>query len=132
MSQSAVAYVVYDAGALIAAERGSHEFIATHAEFLSFGTELTVPSPVLTQVWRGGARQTGLSRALRACLIVPTSEKTAKSAGIMLGRSKTSDAVDAIVVATALELSAPVITSDPDDLTFLAGAVGAKLSMIVL
>jgi predicted nucleic acid-binding protein len=42
-------------------------------------------------------------------------------------RPATSDVVDAIVVATAVRHQAPVVTSDPDDLTRIADAIGVKL-----
>jgi predicted nucleic acid-binding protein len=35
--------------------------------------------------------------------------------------------VDAIVVATAVRHQAPVVTSDPDDLTRIADTIGVKL-----
>ena len=83
---------------------------------------LLVPAPVLAQVWRGGRRQVTLTRTLRACEVVPTTDVTARCAGVLLARSRTADAVDAIVVATALaERADVVVTSDPDDLERLLG-----------
>jgi hypothetical protein len=35
--------------------------------------------------------------------------------------------VDALVVVTATQFAAPVVTSDPDDLAHLAASVGATL-----
>lgn len=52
-------------------------------------------------------------------MVSPTAEHDARSAGVLLGSSRTSDAVDAIVVATALPLDAIVVTSDPDDLDLI-------------
>lgn len=111
--------VVYDSGALIAAERDDHRFRSAHLRFLAQERPILVPAPVLTQVWRGGPRQARLTWALRSCEITPTVEADARSAGVLLGRSRTSDAVDAIVVATGQRLDALIVTSDPDDLDLL-------------
>ncbi|KAA2248882.1 type II toxin-antitoxin system VapC family toxin [Solihabitans fulvus] len=123
--------VVYAAGALLAAERGDDRFQTLHLHCLSQEICPIVPAPVLAQVWRDGARQARLSRALRGCVVEPTSEVVARNAGVLLGRSGTSDAVDAIVVTTAIHHAALVATSDPDDLNLLWGVSGArrKLSM---
>lgn len=60
-----------------------------------------------------------LSRVLRSCEVEPVSEELAREAGVLLGLSKTADAVDAIVVAAALRGGALIVTSDPDDLNVL-------------
>ncbi len=112
---------VYDAGALVAAERGDERFAGVHDNSLRQKCRPIVPTPVLTQVWRGGSRQTRLSMVLHGCDVEPTSEEVARSAGVLLGRSGTTDAVDAIVVATAARSHAVVVTSDLDDLRKLAG-----------
>ena len=44
-----------------------------------------------------------------------------------VGRAKTSDVVDAVVVVTAVRLAAPVVTDDQTDLRRLADALGAPL-----
>jgi hypothetical protein len=127
--------VVYDAGALLAAERDDRRFLAQHLRLVERECRLLVPAPVLTQVWRGGRRQVTLSRALRACEVVVTTDTVARSAGVLLARSRTSDAVDAIVVATALcERAAVVATSDPEDLDLLLGdpAICVKPRLLVL
>lgn len=109
--------VVYDAGALVAAERDDRRFLARHREFLRREDRLLVPAPVLTQVWRGGGRQVSLARVLRACEVIATTEAVARRAGLLLAGSRTTDAVDAIVATTAvLDRASIVVTSDPDDL----------------
>lgn len=113
---------VYDAGALVAAEKGDRGMLAVHEEALRSRREIAVPAPVLAQVWRDGARQVPLTYVLRACRIDETSATLAKAAGVLLGVSRTSDAVDAIVVATAMALRAIVVTSDAADLRRLAEA----------
>src|SRR2546427_13197460 len=117
MSDVIAAPLVSDAGALLAVERNDRRMLFLHKEAMLTNRRIVIPAPVLAQVWRGGAgRQASLSMALKACELDETSEQTAKTAGILLGASSTSDAVDAIVVATALRLGAHVFTSDPNDL----------------
>lgn len=126
---------VYDAGALVAAERNNRKFLIRHEEAVRREYRLLVPAPVLTQVWRGGPRQVGLSRMLRACVVEPTTEQVARLAGELLARSRTSDAVDAIVAATALTCRATVVvTSDPEDLEMLFGdpTLRGKPGMLVV
>lgn len=112
--------IVYDTGALLAAEVGNRRVWALHKEV---GDDPIVTSPVLTQAWRGGPRQASLARFLKGCHISPPTEEIARYAGVLLGRTGTSDAVDAIVVATAFTYRASmIVTSDPDDIAALCGA----------
>ena len=110
---------VLDTGVLISAE--SRSKIAWSIERRARGSRsMIVTTPVLTQVWQSGPRQAGLCRFLKGCQLDSPSESVAKRAGELLGRAGTSDAVDALVVATAIEMEAATIfTSDPDDLKAL-------------
>lgn len=123
---------VYDTGALLAADRADRRLRSIHANALLLNRRVVVPTPVLTQAWRDGGKQARLSKLLGGCEIEPTSEGTAKAAGVLLGTSGTSDAIDAIVVATALALDAHILTSDPKDLNRLAAAANARLTLIVV
>jgi hypothetical protein len=82
---------------------------------------MVLPSVVLAQVWRDGSRQALLARALRNPGIVaaPLNHDDAKRVGELLRASGTTDVVDAHVAVLAGRLRAPVITSDPDDITNL-------------
>ena len=122
--------VVYDAGALLAAERGDDRLRALHRRFLLHGISPYVPAPVLAQTWRGGSRQVGMARVLKGCALLPTDEDVAKRAGVLLGLSGTADAVDAIVVAAAIKLTATVVTSDPKDLRLLSDAAAFHLGLV--
>jgi hypothetical protein len=125
--------VVYDTGALLAAERADRRMSFLHSEVVRSDRRVVVPAPVLAQAWRGGGgRQASLSLLLRGCDVEATSEETAKAAGLLLGASGTSDAVDAIVVVTAVRLGAPVFTSDPTDLHKLIDAANAKVPLTVV
>lgn len=124
--------VVYDAGALLAAERHDRKFLVLHKAALLAGRHVFVPAPVLTQAWRGGARQAVLAKMLKGCAVLATDEDVAKRAGVLLGLSGTDDAVDAIVVATAMKLGASVVTSDPKDLHALGDATSFHLGLVVI
>jgi predicted nucleic acid-binding protein len=126
-----VSGVTYDAGALIAAERGSHSLWALHRRLLERGVRPTVSTVVLGQAWRGGP-QAQLSRLLRGCRIDPLSEPQARSAGAALAASKGSDVIDAVVVVTALARDDLVVTSDPDDLQRIATAIGGAAALYVV
>jgi hypothetical protein len=114
-----VTRAVLDSGVLINAE--SRGKVAWSLKRRARGSRaLIVTTPVLTQVWRNGPRQAALCRFLKGCVLDSPSESVAKRAGELLGRTGTSDAVDALVVATAIEMKAAMIfTSDPDDLEAL-------------
>lgn len=119
-------YVVYDAGALVAAERKNLEFLFVHRGILADGHEVVVPLPAYVQVFRGDPRQHGLHKLMRDTTLHRADKPIADLAGRALHRTATSDAVDAIVAATAVVLSAPVITSDPKDLSTLLVALEAS------
>lgn len=123
--------VVYDAGALVAAERRDPDFLALHDELTAARIRPVVPVVVLAQAWRGGPQQQ-ISRVLKGCDIVPDDERTARAAGVACGASGTADVVDAIVVTTAVRHQAPVVTSDSDDITRIADALGLKIRLYVV
>jgi len=123
--------VTYDAGALIAAERGSASMWLLHRRLLERQLRPTLSTVVLGQVWRGGP-QAQLSRLLRGCRIQALSEFEARSAGAALAASGSSDLVDAAVVVTALAREDLIVTSDPDDLRRLASAIGRDVSVHVV
>ncbi len=106
--------LVLDAGALIAFERGDRRVRALLME----AKRIVVPAGALAQVWRDGQRQVPL-RALcnsRKTEVAPLDRPHAEAAGLLCGRTRTSDAVDASVVLVARQEHAVVITSDPEDI----------------
>jgi predicted nucleic acid-binding protein len=123
--------VVYDTGALVAAERRDPDFLALHDELTSARIRPVVPVVVLAQAWRGGP-QHQISRVLRGCDIVPGDERTGRAAGVACGASGTADVVDAIVVTTAVRYQAPVVTSDSGDIARIADALGLKIRLYVI
>ncbi len=88
-----------------------------------------VPAPVLAEVYRGGAIDAPLDHVLngRGIVVFELTANVARRAGALLARAKlgSAHAVDAFVVATALEFSSAVIaTGDPKDLRRLAAGFG--------
>ena len=93
--------ITYDAGALIAAERGERRMWARHRALLLRREVPMVPAPVLAQAWRGTARQAQLARLVAGCDIEFLDDVRAKATGIVAGRARTTDIVDACVVEGA-------------------------------
>lgn len=123
-----MAGLVYDTGALLAAEQRHRPLWALHEQSLAAGTRPIVPVMILAQAWRG-APHANLSRFLRGCAVTPDTEELGKAAGAICGRAGTSNVIDGLVVVTALRLDALVVTSDPHDLQHLASALHSKLAL---
>jgi hypothetical protein len=120
--------IVYDTGALLAAERRNPGFLALHDELTRARIRPIVPVVVLAQAWRGGP-QHQISRVLKGCDIRPGDQATGRAAGVACAASGTADVVDAIVIATAVRHQAPIVTSDPGDLTHIADSIGVKIRL---
>lgn len=120
--------IVYDTGALLAAERRNPDFIALHDELTSARIRPLVPVVVLSQAWRGGP-QHQISRVLKGCDILPDDERTGRAAGVACAAAGTADVVDAIVIVTAVRHQAAVVTSDPGDLSQIASSIGVKIQL---
>ncbi len=118
--------VVYDAGALVAAERNDRRLWADHRVRLEAGVVPLVPAPVVAQVSRS-PRQVQLRRLLRGCEVLALDETTAHAVGQLLGRSGTADVVDATVVTVAIAEQAEIVTADRNDISRLASVAGARL-----
>ena len=118
--------VVYDAGVLVAADKNQRRAWAEHKVRLQLSLVPMVPAPVVAQVSRS-PRQVQLRRFLAGCVVVPLGEADSHEAGRLLGATKTSDVVDAVVVTTALRHKATILTSDPDDIRRLVTASGRDI-----
>ena len=121
--------VTYDTGALVAADRDERRMWARHRALLALREVPTVPAPVLAQGWRGGSRQARLARLLVGCDVEALDDDRARAVGSLAARARTPDVVDACVVEGALRRHDLVVTSDPDDLTGIATAVGRRLEV---
>lgn len=120
--------LTYDAGMLIACERGERAALAFHKRAVARNRQVTIPAGVLAQVWRGGP-QAAISRVLAACEIEAMDEPRARSAGATCAIASSADVVDASVVVGALIRHDVVVTSDPKDINALVGALGQALTV---
>ncbi len=122
--------LVLDAGALIALDRNDR---ATWAMMRAAGDDrdqIDVPVGTIAQVWRNGARQALLAKALQNCREVVLSGSAARASGVLCGASGTTDVVDASVAIAATMLSRSVttivLTSDPQDIKRLLDYLGSS------
>lgn len=120
--------LVYDTGALIAAESNDRRMWALHARALQRGVLPVVPAACLVEAWRG-AKQLVLSRLLDGCSVESLDAERAKRAGV-LQRTGPGAAADATVVEVAVRRGAAVITSDRGDIERLAAASRRRLQII--
>jgi hypothetical protein len=112
--------IVYDTGALLAAERRNPDFPALHDELTAARIRPIVPGLPLAQAWRGGP-QHQISPVLKGCDILPDDQHLGPAAGVACAAAGTTDVVDALVIATAVRHQAPIVTSDP---THIADSIG--------
>jgi hypothetical protein len=118
-----VAALVFDAGALIALDRGDRAVGALLAIAAQDGVDAITSSACIAQVWRDPARQARLTRALAGFLEWPLEEACARRCGLLLARTGTSDIADASVSLLARD-GDTVLTSDPQDIGRLLDATG--------
>jgi hypothetical protein len=111
--------VVYDAGALIAAERGDPKLWTYHRARLERGEAPWTTAPVVAQVSRSPS-QARLRLLLGGCHIAAFDPGQVHAVGALLARAGTADVVDAHVVLTAAARAATVLSSDLRDIRRLA------------
>lgn len=121
--------VTYDAGALVAADRGARAMWARHLTLLKSRQTPTVPAPVVAQGWRGGSRQALLARLLTGCRIEGMDDTRARATGELAARAGTCDVVDAFVVEGALRRGDLVVTCDAQDILSIAAAIGRRIDV---
>ncbi|MGF1597133.1 MAG: type II toxin-antitoxin system VapC family toxin [Acidimicrobiales bacterium] len=121
--------LVLDTGALVALERNERRmWIRLKAAQLDGDLPVT-HAGALGQVWRGGARQAQLARALIGIDVRPLDEQLGRRAGQLLGVAGMADVIDAAVVALTQD-GDEIVTSDPRDLEQLAGAYGRHIELV--
>ena len=123
--------VVYDAAVLVAADRNERRTWAEHKVRLELGVVPLVPAAVVAEVSRS-PQQAQLRRFLTGCAVAPLGETEAHEAGRLLGLTKTTDVVDAVVVTTALRQKGMILTSDPDDIARLVRAAGREVAVVAI
>jgi hypothetical protein len=110
--------LILDSGALIAFERADERMRALLRAAIAVDRRIVVPAGVVGQVFRGGPRQVALRSLLNTPIVeVPALDRVlAEAAGVLCGRSRTSDMIDASVVIHARREPSLVLTSDANDL----------------
>ena len=116
--------LVLDSGALIALTRRSPKVWALLDGAQRSCTDVLVPAGTLAESLRGGPRDALINQMLKRPQTQVTihDEERARRAGRLLDSARTSDAIDALVVAEALRYDeVTVATSDPDEIAELVG-----------
>ena len=87
-------------------------------EAARLGIRVAVPTAVIAETWRDGARSARLAALLGAecCDVEDLSQPIARAAGAAIGVVRGAGAVDAIVMAHAAVRSDVVLTGDATDL----------------
>jgi hypothetical protein len=125
-----VTSVLYDAGALIAADRGDARVLGMHRGWLRSGLSIYIPTAVLAQAWRS-SRQARLAHLLSSCHDWPFDPSQARQVGELLAAAGTSDVIDGSVVIAAVRLRpAAVVTADRGDLSRLAKVARIALPIV--
>jgi hypothetical protein len=118
-----VAALVFDAGALIALDRGDRAVGALVTAAARNGTEAVTSSACIAQVWRYPARQARLAKALAGFLELPLDPLSSRRCGLLLADARTNDIADA-ALALLVQDGDTVLTSDPHDIEHLLEATG--------
>jgi hypothetical protein len=122
--------LVLDAGALVAIERGERRLVALLKRELLAGRAPLTHGGVVGQVWRGGSgRQARLAALLPGLHTAALDASLGRRAGVLLGRARTTDVVDAALVLLAVD-GDTIITSDPDDIARLAVSAGLDADIV--
>jgi hypothetical protein len=94
---------------------------AAHAD----GRRVVTSAAILAEALRGTQRDAAVYRVLNGVVVEPVTRAVGEKAGQLIGEARlgSGQAVDAILVATALAEAGPVViaTSDPGDLKALVG-----------
>lgn len=124
--------LICDAGAFVALERGDRATWRRLKAALLAGNPPVTHGGVVAQVWRGGSgRQVPLARALVSVEVVGLDDDLGRSAGVLLGKTGQSDAIDAAVVALATDDDL-IVTSDAADIQRLVTASGRHVDVVPL
>jgi len=116
--------LILDSGAVIALARGDQRARAFLTRALEVMATVEIPVVVVAETIRGGPRDAPVHRILKAVGSIPDArESHGRTAGQLLGLSRTAHTVDALVVAQAVEAGgAHILTGDREDLKRLAAA----------
>lgn len=122
--------LVLDTGAFIAVERADRDTMALIKRELLEGRLPLTHGGIVGQIWRGGAgRQANVARLLPGLDIAPLDLSLGRRAGILLGRARKTDVIDAALVLLAADGDF-LLTSDPNDLEPLAASAGLHVDIV--
>lgn len=121
--------LILDAGAFVAIDRGDRAMRMKVQTALRAGLPVRTNANVVAQVWRNGARQARLARALHDVTVEPITREDGFRAGELMGATRTKDVVDATVALLA-KSGDRVYPSDVGDLGKLCEATGFKAVVI--
>ncbi len=122
--------LVLDAGALLAVERDTRAVVALLKRELLAGRTPLTHGGVLGQVWRGGTgRQVRLARLVPGVNVIALDAALGRRAGVLLGRARAADVVDAALVLLAAD-GDMLLTSDSADVSRLAGAADLDIDVV--
>ncbi|MBI4579367.1 MAG: PIN domain nuclease [Planctomycetes bacterium] len=110
--------LTFDAGALIAVDRGNESVRALLTQAAARQIWIVIPTGALAQAWRDGSRQARLAALLKNDLVLveDLTRARAQAVGVLCGLRGTDDAIDAFVALIARQYGGTVITGDPTDL----------------
>ncbi len=114
--------LILDSGAVIALSRNDLRARATLAAAREAGVEVSIPSVVIAETVRGSAKDAKVNRVIKSVgEVTAPDEDTGRVAGVLLGAARSTSTIDALVVASAIELGGGIVlTGDPEDLEPLA------------
>jgi hypothetical protein len=120
-----MAGVTFDAGGLIALDRGDRRIVVLLARARETSARVTIPATALAQAVRRPEQQVRLARLVRQPTtdVIALDWVDATNVGRLLAASGTSDITDAHIVICARRSGQRVVTSDPGDLRALDPAV---------
>ena len=113
--------LVLDAEGLRKLADGNPRAVSFARDALSADAAVVTAASTLTEVMRGGPRDTQVHRVLKEVIVVPVGRELARAAGELLGKTGLSGhrcALDALLAVVALAQPRPVVllTSDIGDM----------------
>ncbi|MGH3544910.1 MAG: hypothetical protein ACRDPW_03140 [Mycobacteriales bacterium] len=122
--------LILDAGAFVAVDRGDRSMLTKLRVAQQRGIALRSNAVVVAQVWRSGdGRQVSLARLLRGVDVATVDEELGRRAGVLIGRARTSDPIDATLVLTA-QPGDRILTGDPADIGHLVTTAGVRVVVV--
>ena len=124
--------LILDAGAFLAIERADRDTMALIKQELVERRAPLTHGGIVGQIWRGGfGRQAILARLMPGLEIAALDAALGRRAGILLGKSRKNDVIDAALVLLASEGDI-LLTSDSNDLERLAASAGLDIDIVPL